>query len=35
MSPFLLPTLRIVGEPPEFLVAGIKHIASWSEAEGQ
>ena len=30
---FLLPTLRIIGEPPEFFVAGIEHVASWSEAE--
>jgi len=30
-----LPTLRIVGEPPEFLVAGIEHIASWLKVEGQ
>jgi len=35
MSPFLLPTLYVVGEPPEFLMAGIEHVASWSEAEGQ
>jgi len=34
-SPFLLLTLRVVGEPSEFLVAGIKHIASWSKAEGR
>ena len=32
---FLLPTLHVVGEPPEFLVAGIERIASWSEAEGR
>ena len=31
---FLLPTPHIVGEPPEFLVADIEHVASWSEAEG-
>ena len=35
MSPFPLPTLCVVGEPPEFLVVGIEHIASWSEAEGR
>ena len=34
-SPFLLPTPRIIGRPPEFPSAGIKHVASWSEAEGQ
>jgi len=34
-SPFLLPTPRVIGEPLEMLVAGIKHIASWSEAEGR
>ena len=32
---FLLPTPHIVGEPPEFLVADIEHVASWSEAEGR
>ena len=26
--PFLLPTLRVVGKPLEFLVAGIEHVAS-------
>jgi len=35
MSLFLLPTLCVVGEPPEFLVADINHIASWSEVEGR
>jgi len=35
MSPFLLPTLRVIGEPLEFLVADIEYVASWSEAEGQ
>jgi len=34
-SLFLLPTLYVVGEPLEFLVAGIEHVASWSETEGQ
>jgi len=29
-----MPTLRIVGESPEFLVAGIGHVISWSEMEG-
>jgi len=33
--PFPLPTLHIVGEPPEFFVAGIEYVASWSEVEGQ
>jgi len=33
--PFLLPTPHAVSEPSEFLVAGIEHIASWSEAEGR
>jgi len=33
MFPFLLPTPHVVGEPPEFLVAGIRYVASWSEAE--
>ena len=28
MSPFLLPTLHIIGEPLELLVAGIEHVAS-------
>ena len=35
MSPFFLPTLHVIGKPLEFLVADIKHIASWSEAEGR
>ena len=35
MSPFFLPILHVVGKPLEFLVAGIEHVASWSEAEGQ
>jgi len=35
MSPFLLTTPHIFGEPPEFPVAGIKHVASWSEADSQ
>jgi len=35
MSSFLLPTPRIIDGPLEFLSAGIKHVASWSEAEGQ
>ena len=35
MSPFLLPTPRVVGKPPEFLVASIERVASWSEAEGR
>ena len=35
MFPFLLSTLHVVGEPPEFLVAGIKRVASWSEVEGR
>jgi len=30
-----LPTPRVVDEPPEFLVASIERVASWSEAEGQ
>jgi len=30
-----LPTLHVIGKPLEFLVADIKHIASWSEAEGR
>jgi len=34
-SPFLLPILHVVGETPEFLVADIKHVASWSEVEGR
>ena len=34
-SPFLLPTLHVVDEPLEFLVAGIEHVTSWSEMEGQ
>ena len=34
-SPFLLPTLRVIGKPLEFLVADNKHVVSWSEAEGQ
>ena len=34
-SPFLLPTPRVVGEPPEFLVASIERVASWSEVEGR
>jgi len=34
-SPFLLPTLCVIGELPEFLVASIEHVASWSEAEGR
>ena len=32
---FLLPTPYIVGKPLEFLVADIKHVVSWSEAEGR
>jgi len=34
-SPFLLTTPRVFGKPPEFLVADIEHIASWSEADSQ
>ena len=34
-SPFLMTTSRIFGEPPEFLVVGIEHIASWSEADNR
>jgi len=34
-SLFLLPTLCVVGVPPEFLVADIEHVASCSKAEGQ
>ena len=34
MFPFLLPTPHVIGEPPEFLVADIGHVASWSEAKG-
>ena len=32
---FLLPTPHIIGEPLEFLIASIEHIAFWSKAEGQ
>ena len=34
-SLFLLITPRVFGEPPEFPVAGIEHIASWSEVGSQ
>ena len=34
-SPFLLTTPCVFGEPPEFLVAGIEHVASWSEADSR
>ena len=34
MFPFLLPTPHVVGEPLEFLVADIEHVASWSKVEG-
>jgi len=29
------PTPHIIDEPPEFLVVGIKHVASWSEVGSQ
>jgi len=32
--PFLLPTPHIIDKPLEFLMAGIEHVASWSEVEG-
>jgi len=31
---FLLPTPHIIDKPLEFLMAGIEHVASWSEVEG-
>jgi len=34
-SPFLLTTPCGFGEPPEFPVAGIEHIASWSKADSR
>ena len=34
-SLFLLPTPHIVGRPLEFPLAGIEHVASWSEAGGR
>jgi len=33
--PFLLTTPRVFDKPLEFLVAGIEHIASWSEADSR
>jgi len=33
--PFLLTTPRVFGGPPEFPAAGIKHVASWSEADSR
>ena len=35
MPPFLLTTPRVFGKPPEFPVANIEHIASWSEADSR
>jgi len=35
MSPFLLPTPRIIDRPPGSLSSNIEHIASWSEAESR
>jgi len=32
-SPFLLTTPHVFGKPPEFPVAGIEHVASWSEMD--
>jgi len=34
-SPFLLTTPHVFGEPPEFPVAGIEHVASWSETDSR
>ena len=33
--PFLLLTPYVISEPPEFLVASIRHVASWLKAEDQ
>ena len=33
--PFPWPTPHIVDRPPEFLEAGIGHVASWSEADNR
>ena len=33
--PFLLLTPHVISEPPEFLVASIRHVASWLKIEGQ